>query len=99
MEYSAYELHTRQVFTDEGRWGVKLMLVSPILSGIFYWLLFLALSNGEQGRAIVYSLVLIACGLAFIGGGILIIIGRRQITAVNKKMVRPTTQYDHGTNY
>jgi hypothetical protein len=90
-----YELQTRQMFTEGGKWGIALVLTSPIATGLLYWWMIYAISANERAAEFGYratmpgmvgfiAVLLIASGLAFLVGGILLLIGRRQVTDVVK---------------
>lgn len=67
----SFTMQATQSFTSDGRMGVWAMLLSPVASGIL-WAWFLK----EPGMLALTLLV--ASGLAFIGGCLLVLIGRRQ---------------------
>ena len=82
-----YEMNTRQVLTDGGKCGVWLTLGSSVVSTMTWFWPVIMYGRDAEFNAIspaVLVLLLAACGFAFIGGCILLLIGREQVTTVRR---------------
>lgn len=89
---NTYEMHTTQKFTDRGILGIWLVMCSPVTTGLLYWWLIYAYEShdGVSGSVVFLALLLIASNLAFFAGCILLLIGRSQVTTV-QRLARPKT--------
>lgn len=75
-------LHTRQHFTDNGRRGVALALLSPVILPISYaWMLHAMAVNDNVGLAVI---AVLGSSVAFVAGCIMVLIGRTQLTTVQR---------------
>lgn len=71
-----YKIHTTQSLDANGKIGVWLFLLSPIVGGgCYYWFLVESLRR-YAGTPALPALLMIAAGLAFFGGAVMILLGR-----------------------
>jgi hypothetical protein len=72
-----YEIETYQRLNEMGRVGIWLLMLSPLAGGAsYYWFLVQITKRYGSGSTGLPALCMVACGLAFIGGAILLLIGR-----------------------
>ena len=93
-----YTMHSVQRFTADGKFGVWLLMCSPLVSGASYvWLLHeLAEEYSHNQTLVLPSVLLILSGLAFIAGALLALIGREQTTTVTSVAGLSLSNSDNG---
>jgi len=87
----AYEIRTEQKFTDVGLVGAALFVGGPIGSAICYaWYLSqLGLPSYESNTSGA-ALLMALCGITFLVGCVLMVIGREQTHTVRKSEEQPS---------
>lgn len=72
----SYRIVTSQNLTQNGLLGVWLFLLSPIFGGAFYYWYLVTLSSVRGTHPALPASLVMLSGLGFLGGAVLIIVGR-----------------------
>jgi hypothetical protein len=72
------EISSSQSLNSTGKMGALLFIFSPILEAACYWWLINELAQTYGREPLLPSLGLIVCSIAFLGGLVMVIVGRDQ---------------------
>ncbi|MFC0804809.1 hypothetical protein ACFHWW_04880 [Ensifer sp. P24N7] len=90
---SFFEISSSQSLDSTGRLGALLFIFSPVLEAACYWWLLNELADYEFRRNLWGpGLGLIACGISFLGGLVMVIVGREQRHIVREVDCDPTNK-------
>lgn len=79
-----YRIHTSQNLTKNGQLGVWLFLFSPIVGGASYYWLMAESFRRLNVLPVIPAVFMVAAGIAFLGGAVMVLIGRTFSHSVNE---------------